>query len=95
MKAKLVVQEKAVFPDGSFIEMVAWQVLHPVTPSRHLYKYRLVYIENGERILGYDNERGKGDHRHAKSMETPISFTSLEALSAQFLAEVAKLRGLE
>jgi len=36
----------------------------PVPPCTHCYKYRLVYIVDGVKVLGYDNERGKGDHRH-------------------------------
>jgi hypothetical protein len=26
--------------------------------------YRLAYVRDGRRLIGYDNERGKGDHRH-------------------------------
>ena len=29
-------------------------------------KYSFVYIHNGKRVLGYDNERGKGHHKHIK-----------------------------
>jgi tRNA (Thr-GGU) A37 N-methylase len=36
-----------------------------VPPSTHAFKYRLAYVVGGECVLRYDNERGKGDHRHA------------------------------
>ena len=45
------------------------------------------------RLVGYDNERGKGDHRHFEGREEPYSFTTPEALIEDFLADVKKLRG--
>lgn len=48
---------------GDLMEMVVWRVPKPVPPCGHCFKYRLVYVVNGTRVIGYDNERGKGDHR--------------------------------
>jgi len=93
MKAKLIVEEEAVYPDGSFVRLTAWLVPKPVPPSRHLYKYSFVYIVSGERVLGYDNERGKGDHRHRHGQETSITFSTLQDLVDEFLSEVSNLRG--
>lgn len=56
------------------------------------YKYRLAYIVGGERIIGYDNERGKGDHRHLKGTETPYRFELIDELLADFVAEVEEER---
>lgn len=92
MKAELLIRERVVYLDGAVAEMVAWQVPRPVPPSTHGLKYRLSYIENGKRILGYDNERGKGDHRHAGGRETPFAFTSMKDLLAVFVAEIEALR---
>ena len=78
MKAQLLIRERVVYADGSLVEMVLWRVPKPVPPSKHGFKYRLVYIVAGERALGYDNERGKGDHRHVGSEEEPIAFTSID-----------------
>jgi hypothetical protein len=80
MAAQLVTGFKNVFPDGSILELVVWRVPKPVPPSTHLYKYRAVYIVNGSRILGFDNERGKGDHRHVNDIESPYHFTTVEQL---------------
>lgn len=44
--------------------MVIWRVPSPVPPSAHRLKYSLFYGRPGVRAVGYDNERGKGDHRH-------------------------------
>jgi hypothetical protein len=35
-----------------------------VRGSRHQYKYRLVLVVNDDCVLRYDNEAGKGDHKH-------------------------------
>ena len=56
-------------------------------------KYSLFYGVPGKRIVGYDNERGKGDHRHLGEKEEPYLFVSPEMLIADFLADVANARG--
>jgi len=56
--------------------MVVWKVPHSVPPSEHGYKYRAVYVKDGVRIVGFDNERGKGDHVHLEGRELPYLFTS-------------------
>ena len=50
-------------------------VSKPVPPSDHGFKYRLVYVVDGERVVGYDNEAGKGDHKHLGADETEVPFT--------------------
>ena len=92
MKARLVVRERVVFEDGHFVEMVVWQVPSPVPPSSHEFKYRLVYIEDGVRIVGFDNERGKGDHMHVGSEERSIAFLGIDHLLESFVLEVARVR---
>jgi len=39
----------------------------------------------------YDNELGKGDHRHYGEREETYAFTSLEALLEDFQADVIRL----
>lgn len=87
MKATLLHRSRVAFGLG-FIEMVIWHVPRPLSPSTHPYKYRLVYIVNGQRLIGYDNERGKGDHKHHKGIELPYSFTGPDQLIADFLADI-------
>jgi|SRR5579864_8340721 len=90
--ARLVIRERVVYEDGALVSMVVWRVPSPVTPSRHDLKYSLVYIVEGERVLGYDNERRKGDHGHFRGTETPYKFTTIEKRLADFAAEVEMLR---
>ncbi len=40
--------------------------------------------------VGYDKERGKGDHKHIGELETPYKFESAEKLVADFLADVER-----
>lgn len=91
MKAVLLFQEKRTEVDGSIIEMTIWRLSAPVPPSSHFLKYSLFYGRPGERLVGFDNERGKGDHMHVGGQERPYSFTTVEQLVADFLAEVAKV----
>ncbi len=92
MKARLAFHDKAVYPDGSVIEMTIWEVCSPVLGSKHFLKYGLYYGLGSKRIVGYDNERGKGDHRHIANREELYQFTSVEQLMADFLSDVAKAR---
>ncbi len=70
MKAKCLSHIKQQWGRG-FIEGVVWELPEPVPPSEHRIKYRLVYIVAGQRLVGYDNERGKGDHKHIGNDEFP------------------------
>ena len=91
-RATLLIRRKLIYADGAIVYLRAWSVPAPVPPSTHGFKYSLVYIVNGGRVIGFDNERGKGDHRHVKGTESPYAFISLERLLADFTAEVEKMR---
>jgi len=93
MKAELITRFKDVSEDGGVIELVIWRVPQPVPPTEHGYKYRAVYSVNGVRVVGFDNERGKGDHRHLHGRELPYRFTSVDALVEDFIAAVDAARG--
>jgi hypothetical protein len=93
MKARRIFYDRMDFPDGAVLEMVIWQVPEPVKGSVHGLKYSLFYGCAGMRLIAYDNERGKGDHRHIEGREEAYSFTTPEALVEDFLSDVKKLRG--
>ena len=93
MKAELLFEQRVDFEDGAILEIVYWRVPSPVHPSVHNLKYSLFYGRPGVREVGYDNERGKGDHRHFRGVETAYVFTSIEQLLADFWADVERLRG--
>ncbi|SAK52895.1 hypothetical protein AWB76_01781 [Caballeronia temeraria] len=87
-KARLILGEREELSPGSLVELNIWELPIPVPGSRHLYKYRLAYVVSSECVLRYDNERGKGDHRHFAGRETPYEFTSLKQLLADFRSDL-------
>ena len=93
MKAELLFHERIDYDDGSIVEMKIWRVPSPVPPTTHGVKYSLFYGRPGVRDVGYDNERGKGDHRHFKGAETPCVFSTVEQLTTDFWFDVRSLRG--
>jgi hypothetical protein len=95
MKAELLFQQRIDYDDGAIVEMVLWRVPKPVPPARHSLKYSLFYGRPGVREVGYDNERGKGDHRHFRGVETAYAFTTVEQLVADFWSDAHRLRGVQ
>ncbi len=93
MKAELLFQQRIDYDDGAIVEMVLWRVPRPVMPSAHGVKYSLFYGRAGVREVGYDNERGKGDHRHFQGVETAYTFSTVERLMVDFWLDVHRLRG--
>ena len=93
MKAQLLLHERIDYDDGAIVEMVLWRVPSPVPPSTHGLKYALYHGRPSIREIGYDNERGKGDHRHLNSVETAYTFTTVEQLMADFWSDVRTRRG--
>ncbi|MFM8445639.1 MAG: DUF6516 family protein [Methylococcus sp.] len=48
----------------------------------------MVYIADGERVVGYDHERGKGDHKHLLGREFPYEFRDIPGLLEDFWNDV-------
>jgi hypothetical protein len=92
-RAILVLHEKIVRDDGAIVELVIWQ-LPRATPDRpHALKYRLYFGRSGKCLVRYDNESGKGDHRHIRGKETPYRFVSLAKLRRDFELDIKKYGG--
>lgn len=89
MDATPVFNEKRTFGAG-FVQVVIWRVPEPVPPSEHPFKYRLVYVVDGARVVGYDNERGKGDHKHIRDEERPYDFVDVSKLLRDFWRDVTE-----
>jgi hypothetical protein len=89
MKAKLLLKEKNIFDDGSVLETVIW-LLPQITPERaHGLKYRLYFGDSeGNCLVRYDNERGKGDHKHMGTQEFPYQFLDSATLVNDFYHDV-------
>jgi hypothetical protein len=92
-RAVLVLHEKIVRDDGAIVELVIWQ-LPRATPDRpHALKYRLYFGRGGKCLVRYDNEAGKGDHRHVRGKEAPYRFVSLVKLRRDFESDMRKYGG--
>ena len=94
-KATLILDTKMVLSDGRIVQRTIWQ-LPAVNPERpHGLKYRLYCGKNGQTIVRYDNETGKGDHRHVgpHEEEQSYAFTSLAQLLADFASDIESLSG--
>jgi Family of unknown function (DUF6516) len=92
MKAELLHRERHVLSENAFVEIVVWRLPRSARGSMHRLKYRLALVVAGECVLRYDNEAGKGDHRHIGNIETPYMFHSYEKLMSDFWADVERWR---
>ena len=92
IKATLITEFKDVFEDGAIVQMIVWRLPVSVPPTAHGFKYRLVYVVDGARVVGFDNERGKGDHCHLDGKEFPYRFSTVDQLIEDFIKEVDKRR---
>ena len=93
MQAKLIYRGKYFYADGAMREMVLWQLPGKTAKSPHGLKYHLYYgLADGTCIVRYDNETGKGDHRHKRDQEEPYQFKDVETLVADFLKDIVEAR---
>lgn len=94
MVAELIFSSKLIYPDGAIREMVLWKLPKSTPGNPDGLKYRLHYgYPDGKTEVRYDNEKGKGDHRHIGTKEEPYRFTDVETLVSDFLSDIEYLRG--
>lgn len=94
-KATLILDTKTVLQDGRILQRKIWQLPKVEAERSHGFKYRLYCGQKGQTIVRYDNETGKGDHRHVglQELETVYVFTSLVQLLKDFAQDVERLSG--
>ena len=92
MTARLLLRERQQLRTDAFVELRVWQVPQPVRGSAHSYKYALAYVVAEVCVIRYDNEAGKGDHKHIGSVETPYRFTTPDQLLMDFWQDVDQWR---
>ncbi|HET7268512.1 MAG TPA: DUF6516 family protein [Oleiagrimonas sp.] len=73
------------------VERTVWVLPKTSVERPHGLKYRLFCGDASHCLVRYDNEAGKGDHRHYGRHEEPYIFTTLEALLDDFQADVIRL----
>ena len=92
MAAEPLLDERHILDADTFVELVVWRLPQPLRGSTHRFKYRLALVSNGACVLRYDNEAGKGDHRHLGASQQPYRFIDPETLLADFWRDVEKWR---
>lgn len=91
--AIILFRAKKIYPDGAIKEMVIWQLPTISKERPHGLKYRLYYgTADGECLVRYDNETGKGDHRHLAGREETYIFRDIESLVADFQYDIEQMR---
>jgi nitrate/nitrite-specific signal transduction histidine kinase len=90
MKAVELIFTRIVYSESAFAELILWHLPTPVEGSLHMFKYRLAYVVSGKCVLRYDNESGKGDHRHYNGEESVYAFTTPEQVIADFQKDIAR-----
>lgn len=90
MKAAPILHKRVADAGGGFAEYVVWLLPKPLPPSAHRFKYRLAYVKNRACVVRYNNERGKGDHRHFGEQEAPYTFSTPRKLIADFESDIAR-----
>lgn len=93
MKAGLIYREKYIYSDGAIREMVLWKLPKKTADRPHGLKYSLYYgLSDGTCVVRYDNETGKGDHKHVGHREEPYQFKDVETLIEDFPGDIARER---
>ena len=90
MKALSILKRRVADSKGGFAEYVVWLLPEPLPPSEHTFKYRLAYIISQQCVVRYDNERGKGDHRHFGGKEMAYAFSTPRKLTSDFETDIAR-----
>lgn len=94
MKATLILNRRETLPGEIELEMVIWQLPTSTAERPHGLKYRLQAHRRGQTLVRYDNETGKGDHRHFGHREERYEFESMARLIEDFIADVERLRSM-
>ena len=92
MKAVELIRRRVPYSESAFAELVLWRLPAPLQGSSHRYKYRLAYVVRGVCVLRYDNESGKGDHRHLRGRETRFAFDTVESLLTSFQRDIERIQ---
>ena len=90
MKARLIVRTRRQIGETMFADLVIWLVPEPLRGSAHPFKYRLAFVADGVCVMRYDNEAGKGDHRHYGGKESRYAFSDADELIAAFQVDIAR-----
>ena len=92
MRAILLLRERLVLGERRFADIVIWRGPSSVRGSSHTLKYSLAFVVDDVCVLRFDNEAGKGDHKHIGEREVPYAFQGTDRLIEDFWTEVDNWR---
>ena len=91
MGSRLIKHVKIIEDDGGIVEIRMWRI-KPSNDKPHGFKYSLVYIVEGRRVIGYDNAERQGDHRHCRDIIEKYEFRGLRRLARDFYNDIEKYK---
>ena len=91
MSGQLIRHVKVVEDDGGIVEIKMWQV-KPSNDKPHGFKYSIIYIVGGIRVIGYDNAERQGDHRHYRDIIEKYELRVLRQLASDFYGDIEKYK---
>lgn len=90
MKAGEVKKRRLVTEKGNLVVISIWKIPRsPYYPEG--LKYSFQFIHDNKRILGYDNYKKEGHHRHFYHKKEKIDFKDLNEIKERFVKEVKRL----
>ena len=92
IKAALIYRKTEIRADRIELEMVIWQLPAPTPDRPHGLKCRLWAGRDDKTLVRYDNEAGKGDHKHVGRVEVPYAWQDMSARVEDFLNYVEALK---
>jgi len=93
MKADRIIYDKLT-TDTLIVERVVWRLPQASAERPHGLKYRLYCgRRDGTCVVRYDNEAGKGDHRHYGEREEGYRWSNLTTLLTDFRHDIEYLTG--
>lgn len=95
MKAVLILDTKTVLADDRIIQRRVWKLPRATSERQYGLKFSLYCGKSGLTIVRYDNETGKGAHRHIgpQEIESTYKFVSLTQLLNDFHQDIIQLSG--
>ncbi|MBL7148180.1 MAG: hypothetical protein ISS82_05120 [Nanoarchaeota archaeon] len=90
-EVRLIVKNKFKTKEGDIIEIKIWKVPKSKEFPNEI-KYSLAFIHKGERLIGYDNERTKGHHKHIRNKKIEIEFQDYIKLIKQFNEDIKNIK---
>ncbi len=91
MKAEPFYTYKRLYENGDIVEIKVWRVEKSVDKP-HGFKYSLVFVRAGKRVIGYDNAESKGDHKHYKDKEHQYTFKDIDGLFEDFFNDIRRFK---